>query len=412
MEKSLEDKRICIATIQYSPSWGGVARSATRLVKYLTEQGAKVDVVVPFTVDRKSRDLTSRQLHLTELSENFNLDENGARIFIVPIYPHEQQMSKLIEFIQLLDYRCNYSLFHGFWLPLAYPGLIVSSRQDAPVIASIRGNDAIEWVGSPSYLPFIQSVLSGADWITSVCSDLLSNVGSIEDVKRKSSVILNGIDSTGFPRWSYENCSAGSIGYAGELRYKKGITFLVEAVAKLEKSSCQLRLIGNYKTESERDYTFRLIRELNMTDQCIHVGKLERTELLDEIAKLNVFVISSLHDGLPNGLLEAAACGIPIVATNVAGMADVLSHEINCLLVEPGNSTELSIAIKRLLSDNSLCKKLSEGALTLAGLLDERQEKKSWLDLYVKLMNKKPVEAGSPVLTRRKEILNESNACV
>jgi glycosyltransferase involved in cell wall biosynthesis len=390
VEKLLQNKRICLITIQYYPSWGGVARSATRLVKYLREQGAEVDVVVPLSIDKKKSEGDVRPMHLTEICENWSSDENNARVFTIPIYSNEQQMSKLIEFIQLLDYQNRYSLFHGFWLPFAYPALIVSSRLDVPVIASIRGNDAVEWVGLPAYLPFIQAVLYKADWVTSVCTDLLSNVNSIENIAGRSSVILNGIDSTGFPLWRYEDCKLGSVGYAGELRYKKGITFLIEAFADLEIPDKQLRLIGTYKTETEKEHIFSKMHQLGIDQLCVHTGRLERNNLLNEVSRLNVFVISSLHDGLPNGLLEAAACGVPIVATNVAGMADVLEHGENCLLVEPGNIFALSKAISKLLTDEALCKKLSLGAIKLAKLLDENQEKNSWLDLYTKLIDKKP----------------------
>ncbi|WP_323816589.1 glycosyltransferase family 4 protein [Cellvibrio sp. NN19] len=412
IDMRLKYKKICLITIQYPPSWGGVARSSERLVKYLRSEGADVDVVIPMNIDKKMLQAESRQIHLTEISESWSVDKYGARIFTVPIYPNEQQMSKLIELMQLMDYRNHYDLYHGFWLPFAYPALIVSSRLNAPVIASIRGNDAVEWIGLPTYLPFIQAVLYKADWVTSVCSNLLSNVASIEKIDDRSSVILNGIDKTGFPQWSYNNCSVGSVGYVGELRYKKGISFLINAFSRITFNNRQLRLTGSYKSEAEKNHTFDLIERLGIGTECLHLGTLERKELLEEISTLNVFVICSLHDGLPNGLLEAAACGVPIVATRVAGMADVLSHEVNCLLVEPGNSLELAAAISRLLQNKELCNKLSAGALLLAESLNEEQEKRSWLNLYLKLIEKRESSAIDSPFVKGEKILDASEVCI
>lgn len=373
---------VCITSLAYYPSWGGVARSASRLVKGLVQAGYCVSVVVP---SKEAKSEGKHFTHLLDVLNNFEVDENGAHIYRVPIGLAGGMMGHLIEFIQLLDYQKKFDIFHGFWLSLAYPSLVVAAKGSRPVIASIRGNDALRLLGTPSEVVFIREVLGNADWITSVSSDLLVNVSALVDVGNKSSVIINGIDSSDLPQWTFDNCKAGLVGTAGELRFKKGTPLLVNAYAEVDPEiRSGLLLIGTYSGEFERDFVLEMIDKLGIASECVHTGLLDRDRLLKKMTELNVFVISSLHDGLPNGLLEAAACGIPIVATDVGGMSDVLTSGENCLLVPPGSIHDLSLAISRLLDDELLCRKLSVGAKALAKTLNHKQESDDWLSLYEK----------------------------
>jgi L-malate glycosyltransferase len=84
------------------------------------------------------------------------------------------------------------------------------------------------------------------------------------------------------------------------------------------------------------------------------------------MATADVFALPSLSEGLPVVTLEAMACGVPIVASKVGGVPEVVIHDYNGLLVEPGDSKELANSIIRILSSQELRKRLSKGALETA----------------------------------------------
>jgi len=79
-----------------------------------------------------------------------------------------------------------------------------------------------------------------------------------------------------------------------------------------------------------------------------------RRDIPDWLAHSDVYVSSSLTEGMSNALLEAIASGLPVVATRVGGAEDVVTDGDNGLLVMPGSATELHQALKRLLADQEL----------------------------------------------------------
>jgi glycosyltransferase involved in cell wall biosynthesis len=87
-------------------------------------------------------------------------------------------------------------------------------------------------------------------------------------------------------------------------------------------------------------------------------------------------------DNMPNSLLEALACGVPVISTDVGGVPYIVRHESTALLVPPGDERQMAAAIVRLFADIELRRDLSA-----AGLAEIRQYawpevKSRWLDLY------------------------------
>ena len=79
-----------------------------------------------------------------------------------------------------------------------------------------------------------------------------------------------------------------------------------------------------------------------------------RENMRDVLTKAQIVVLPSYREGLPKVLLEAAACGKPVVATNVAGCREIVKDGINGLLVPPKDPASLSDAITKLLENSSL----------------------------------------------------------
>lgn len=111
---------------------------------------------------------------------------------------------------------------------------------------------------------------------------------------------------------------------------------------------------------------------------------------IDDAAKLmpgfDLFVLASLKEGMPWAILEALAAGLPIVATRVGAITEMIEDGAAGLLVEPGDRTALSEALRRLHGDPDLRRKLKEGAVRSAGLRTSFAMINETLGLYRQLL--------------------------
>ena len=100
----------------------------------------------------------------------------------------------------------------------------------------------------------------------------------------------------------------------------------------------------------------RMVEELGIGESVKFLGM--RTDVIDLLQQAWGFVLPSRWEGMPNALLEAMACGLPCVATNVSGSEDILVDGVNGLLVPPEQPVEMAQALRRLIVDGELAQRL------------------------------------------------------
>jgi glycosyltransferase involved in cell wall biosynthesis len=147
------------------------------------------------------------------------------------------------------------------------------------------------------------------------------------------------------------------IGAAGRLGPEKGLDLLIRAVHMLGARDLDVELwIAG--TGEEEGRLRALCRDLGLTDRVRLLGFVADTvEFFDA---LDVFVLSSRREGLPNVLLEAMAMGVPVVATNIAGVPAAVRDGENGLLCAPGDVAALAERIERLLAHSTLRSALAD----------------------------------------------------
>jgi glycosyltransferase involved in cell wall biosynthesis len=182
--------------------------------------------------------------------------------------------------------------------------------------------------------------------------------------------MYHGLDRTLFhPRPRAERDAPPLILSVGRLREKKGLDTLIDACAKLRARQqpfvCEIVGYGE-----ERDHLQLRIDRLGLSNQVRLVGALARDEVIAAYARTAVYVQPSRiaadgdRDGIPNVLLEAMAMGLPVVASRVSGIPELVSHGRNGLLVEPDQAALLADAIERVLTQPALAARLGRDATT------------------------------------------------
>ena len=149
------------------------------------------------------------------------------------------------------------------------------------------------------------------------------------------------------------------IGSVGRLTPVKGFPHLIKAVQLLtEQGLCvKLWLVGDGILNEE---LCRLAQDSGIGERVVMLGHREDTPEL--LQAMDMFVLPSLHEGIPMALLEAMAAGLPVIATRVGGIPEVIEDRVSGILVEPGDPDGLALMCRRLMHDAVSAERLGQAA--------------------------------------------------
>jgi glycosyltransferase involved in cell wall biosynthesis len=182
------------------------------------------------------------------------------------------------------------------------------------------------------------------------------------------------------------------VGAVGRLSAEKGFDLLIRVVERLLRDGIDLELwiVGE---GSEEARLRALVAELGLGERIKLLGY--RPETIPLYEAMDVFALSSLREGLPNVVLEAMAMEVPVVATRIAGVPNLIRHEQNGLLVEPGDAEGLAQALGRLLGDERLRGRLRRaGRTTIEAGYSFEARMARLRDIYDRLLYRE--EAAAP----------------
>ncbi len=269
------------------------------------------------------------------------------------------RMAEIHRIVRQGNYQCILSYFESSDLIAAAVGLfnrmtaLISSRRDT----GFRHSDKIHWAYRVIDKRFAFIIAA-----SNAIKQSLLDTGVGEEVVR---LVYNGVDTAKFDRMP-----------KGTLRRELGIpdaSVVLGTVAELAPVKDQRNLLAGVRAIHDaghavhlvlagdgplREDLQRLTTDLRLGDYVHFLGL--RSDVPQLLADIDVFVLSSLTEGLSNALLEAMAGGKAVVATGVGGNLEVVVDGVTGLLVAPGQPRQLSGAITRLICDPAL--RLSMGA--------------------------------------------------
>lgn len=202
------------------------------------------------------------------------------------------------------------------------------------------------------------------DRLLSVSSRLAERMAAAVGVPESAiTVIRNGVDLARFSSVSHEEARRGMglpddlfvVGHVGRLVEVKDQASLVEAAAILK--SRGLRFLVLIAGDGPLRVSLASRIDRSGVADCVrlvgHVGDVERF-----YPALDVYVLCSRSEGMPNTVLEAMAAGVPVVATRVGGVDELVVDGVTGLLVEPAKPDQLAGAVGRLIDDEVLRRRM------------------------------------------------------
>lgn len=177
--------------------------------------------------------------------------------------------------------------------------------------------------------------------------------------ENRISVVSNGVDTDYFFPDYTKQSSLPTIMYAGRLVKQKDLLTLLDSFRIIQQKipDAKLLIIGN---GNERRHLEHFVRQHSLEKQVsLIAGTMDIREYMQ---RAQVFLLSSLYEGSPNILIEAMACGLPVVATRTSGIPELIEHGVNGYLVSPGDFKSMAEVTIRLLQKNNIREEIGKKA--------------------------------------------------
>jgi len=279
------------------------------------------------------------------------------------------------------------------WHLFAAPAIRLMSRRKVPVIVNYRGGLAGEFLRRSGNS--VQRTLRRAQAVV-VPTRFLQQV--FRDHGIEAQVISNVVDLDLFRPALQAPQGPAHIVVARNLEQIYGIDVAIRAVAILRTKLADLR-ISIAGSGPQRRSLELLAAELGVSSSIHFTGSLEPAGIAALYREAHVALNPSRADNAPNSLLEAAACGLPIVSTNVGGVPFLVEHARTAWLVPSEDPQAMADGIERVLSDSSLQEALRVNGLALARSCSWGAVGGQWIDLY-RAVRSRPGPTRIPVGVR------------
>lgn len=259
-----------------------------------------------------------------------------------------------------------------------------------PFVVSVWGWDVVNFPEN-SFLHklLIKYTLQKADKITATSRMLTSTTINLASVAEKISVIPFGVDIVLFhPRTKPLEEKTVNIGVVKTLHAKYGIEYLIRAFALVEKKfkDVNLMIVGGGPLRKNLQ---RLANKLGCAKKIDFIGEISHSQVPEYLKKTDIFVVPSIDKSESFGVaaVEASACGIPVIASNIGGLPEVVLHKKTGFLTPPKDHYLLAEAIVKLIENPDLRKKFGEeGRKFVSEHYDWRENCQRMHNLYQTLL--------------------------
>lgn len=345
---------ICYASV------GGSGIVATELAKALAGRGHHVHLVStdpPFRLGEYVSGLAFHQVHTPSYP-----------LFREPQYVLSlaNKVVQVAREFKLDIIHAHYAIPHATAAILSRQVLESGGRRAPRVVTTLHGTD-ITLVGSdPSYSEIVAFSIESSDGVTTVSQSLRESTRRELCVRRDIEVIPNFLDCNVYRRRDVEALRARFapdpatklVIHVSNFRPVKRIDAVMQVFARISRQvPARLLLVGD---GPELGTAYRLGRELDIASHVEMRGAQE--DIIPLLSAADVFLLPSAQESFGLAALEAMACEVPVVASNVGGLPEVIDHDVSGYLHAPDDLDGMAASAVRLLTDSALHYRIAETA--------------------------------------------------
>ncbi len=346
----LPAKRMRIGISCY-PVYGGSGVVATELGKALAARGHEIHFI--------AYSLPFRLAHVTENIFFHEVSVNTYPLFDYPPYALSltSKMVDVVKYEQLDLLHVHYAIPHATSAVLARE-ILKEQGIHVPVVTTLHGTDITIVGQDPSFAPVVTYSITRSDGVTAVSSYLRRETFDAFDIDKEIEVIPNFVDIRRFRRLEKEHfkravCPDGEkvMVHVSNFRAVKNTPQVVQVLHRLRKIGLpvKLLLVGDGPDRAPAEH---LARELGVYEDIRFLGKQEPVEEILSIA--DVFIMPSGSESFGLAALEAMACGVPVVCSEIGGLPELLHGSDAGFLCQLDDIEAFTSCARRLLEDDAL----------------------------------------------------------
>ncbi|NJK82691.1 MAG: N-acetyl-alpha-D-glucosaminyl L-malate synthase BshA [Saprospiraceae bacterium] len=348
------------------PTYGGSGVVATEIGLGLAQRGHQVHFIT-----------YKRPVRLAHFHENIYYHEvTDAEYPLFEYPPYDTALaSKLVDVVK---YE-NLDILHVHYaIPHAAVGymakkILLSQGRYIPVVTTLHGTD-ITLVGkNPTFAPIVAFSINKSDGVTAVSENLKQETYANFEINKEIEVIYNFINFNRFSRLNKEHFKKAIapegeriITHISNFRKVKRVDNVIRIFKKVhEIIPSKLLLIGD---GPERIKLEKLCRDLELCDAIRFLGKQSAVEEL--LAVSDLFIIPSENESFGLAALEAMACEVPVISSNIGGLPEVNIHGVTGFLSNPDNVDEMAKYAIQILAKDETLQQFRKNALAQAKRFD------------------------------------------
>lgn len=365
------------------PTVGGSGVVATELGKMLAERGHEIHFIsssLPFRLKRMYHNIYYHQVEVNQYS-----------VFQFPPYDIAlaSKMAEVVNREKLDLLHVHYAIPHAVCAILAKQ----MCNRNLKIVTTLHGTDITVLGYDSSLTDAIKFGIEKSDIVTAVSNSLIEQTYELINPDKSIETVYNFIDQRVYQK-SDSSHLRGEFGikpeekvivHVSNFRPVKRVEDVVKTFAKIAgKMPAKLLLIGD---GPEVGKVSKLINKLGLNNRVLFLGRQENLEELYSISDLMLLLSEKESFGLV--LLEAMACGVPCIGTNVGGIPEVIEEGKTGFICELGDINDIAAKAIDLLTDQDLHKKFSEEAIeSVNSKFHAETIVQQYEQLYFKLLDK------------------------
>lgn len=364
-------KRILVLNYEFPPLGGGAGNATFYLLKEFAKYNdLDIDLITSsvdkFRIEKFSNNIN---IHYLDINKKGNLHYQSIKDLL-------KYSFKAYQYSKKLKKEKKYNLIHAFFgIPCGY----IAMKLGIPYIVSLRGADVpfhkkrFYWLDKLIFKNLSKKIWRKA-MVVIANSRGLKEAAWKTSIKQDIKVICNGIDTDKF-----KPCLDKKIGKiiklisVGRLATEKGYNYLLESLIGINNVS--LTLVGSGPLERE-------LKELsNKLDIKVDfVGRIDREEVIRKLQDSDIYISSSIKEGMSNSILEAMATGLPIITTDTGGSKELVKD--NGFIIQKSDPNAIRDKLIKFIDNWNLVLSMGRESRELAKKMNWNKVANEYLNIY------------------------------